>query len=201
MYSLMLLLLCAFMASLVSSKPSNMTHSLNIDSINSPANTFTSDGQAYTTHEPWCIFEEGSNHYSFAIVIPYDGSATEDGIDGKCLCGGHFKHDLRAKGVAITEWLVDRLSSIDSGWQCDRRCHYGPENSACISFNMPLIWVTLKDFIYPVYKSITGKALYCKSTGNIVCPNLYGNSEHNAGCSWSYETVTLRTWERESNWA
>lgn len=64
-----------------------------------------------------------------------------------------------------------------------RHCHYGPENSACITFNMPVIPVTVNNIIRPIYRDIEGKDVQCQDVdnGNVVCPKTFPNGP-NEGC-------------------
>jgi len=78
----------------------NTTNTTNILSIND------------TILKPWCIFELNIITYSWAVIIPNDGSKTEDGIDKAGKCGGRFRNELPLKGTAISDWYVEAFRII-----------------------------------------------------------------------------------------
>lgn len=60
---------------------------------------------SYTFQDPFCIVDVNLVDYSWAIVIPRDGSETEAGYDGAGDCGGRFKREMQGgKLVALTKW-------------------------------------------------------------------------------------------------
>ncbi|KAK5072978.1 hypothetical protein LTR64_000615 [Lithohypha guttulata] len=120
---------------------------------------------SYTFQDPFCIVDVNLVDYSWAIVILRDGSKTEAGYDAAGDCGGRFKREMQGgKLVALTKW----------------HCHYGPENSACITFNSPLLWSALSDYIYPTYAKVTdGVELHCEKLRkgkDAVCPAAFNDN-------------------------
>ncbi|KAK5953345.1 hypothetical protein OHC33_005289 [Knufia fluminis] len=65
----------------------------------------------YVVTEPWCIYELNFVTWSYAVVIPYDGSKTDDGLDKAGKCGDKLRDELPLKGVAITDCGYARISS------------------------------------------------------------------------------------------
>ncbi|KAJ8608414.1 hypothetical protein MRB53_039666 [Persea americana] len=61
-------------------------------------------------------------------------------------------------------------------------CHYGPENSACATFDTPFLFAAAKRFIELVYKDVTDLSLDCNQVSeNVVCPIRFGIGA-NEGC-------------------
>ncbi|KAK5097022.1 hypothetical protein LTS08_007042 [Lithohypha guttulata] len=59
---------------------------------------------SYTFQDPFCIVDVNLVDYSWAIVIPRDGSKTEAGYDAAGDCGGRFKREMQGgKLVALTK--------------------------------------------------------------------------------------------------
>lgn len=102
MQKLMSLLLCAVLIAMISAY--HLDRMSNATSPLSELSSFVSGEKTYTYHDPFCIWHQNAVSYSFAILIPYDGSATEDGVDAKCKCGEKFKSAMKKKGVALTDW-------------------------------------------------------------------------------------------------
>lgn len=71
---------------------------------------------------PWCIYTDDVLYYSFAVVIPHDGSQTEDGWDSANDCGDAFLSTVGCEYFIL--------------WS-DFRYHYGPDNSCCVTFRVP----------------------------------------------------------------
>ncbi|KAK5080244.1 hypothetical protein LTR70_008886 [Exophiala xenobiotica] len=130
--------------------------------VSASNNTFSSNAtgtsEQWKVTEPWCIFNVNFVTNSFAMVIPYDGSKDKDGLDKAGHCGEKYKKKSPLKGIALTEW----------------DCHYGPYESACITFNTALL-PEPETNVAGVYKSVVGKKVTCMDTDDthVVCPALF----------------------------
>jgi len=73
----------------------------------SPATNATTLDTAYSYEEPWCIWSlNGVWTYSFAVLIPHDGTKETDSVDKANHCGERLRKKASLKGVAITDVYV-----------------------------------------------------------------------------------------------
>lgn len=110
--------------------------------------------------EPWCIYHLDAFTDHWAVMIPDDGSKEEDGLDKAGHCGKKFKNHAVGGGITPTEW----------------HCHYGPHNSACITFNSGKI-ADPAQHVECYYSQITDRDVKCiHAKKAVVCPE--GFSTH-----------------------
>ena len=78
--------------------------------------------------------------------------------------------------IDIASFSLNRLTRY-------RSCHYGPENSGCVTFDTPFLIAAAHNTIEPVYTEVTGLNLDCDQveTDNVVCPKGFGKGQ-NPGC-------------------